>query len=799
MKRVIIYLLLNLLFAGLAAQEPVYCDLPVANTDGIFSSKINPAASSFGNAGGIGYLGNINSNKKLVEDTYSLFFNFNGFAYVLDHAERDDHTFLLSSKLFNNFYLGTSYNWFNRDYKKGDWQESILFRPYDFLSFGAVGSNIFKDERSYTLGVAARPFYLMGDFGERITLSTDVKNTNDEFLKPTVGLQTELLNGINIGGAYNLENETVSANFSVSLGGLKLGNITGFDKDIKFAGGNYYVHLSDKPFRSFIDRKKKDRFYDFKISGRIVEKKSSMDIGPFKIVTGKDQTISDIIKKIERIEKDDKVGGIIFKSGNFSASFANMIELQNVLLDFKKSGKKIVFYYENMGNVNYAFAASVADEIYLNPLGGIDLRGIAISMPYLRDALDKLGIDVINFRSHEFKTAGNMFSENEMTDAERESYEFLLNDLYDEIAKMIESGRKGKLSKTAKELIDEGPYFIANKALEAGLIDGLLYEDELEDKLAEFYPKTKIIKKLSPKTVRYDWSDEPKDKIAIIYAVGNIHSGKGQSGKSIGSKTTSEAIKKAREDKSVKGIILRIDSGGGSALASDIIAREMSLCREGENAKPVVVSMAGVAASGGYYIATYADEIIAQPTTITGSIGVVGIFPIFERMYDKLHINWSTVKKGKHSDIGATHRNMTKEERKMAEDSIEHFYDVFTGIVAKSRNMDIKEVHKHAQGRVWTGNQALKRGLIDKLGGMDVAVEEMKKLANIEREIDLVEYQSGKQKLTIAVGMDMFVNNFLRSKLPEPIDNLLELSEKIEQYKDEKVLMLMPFELKIED
>jgi len=786
---------MNLLIGGLVGQEPIYCELPIANTDGFLAADVNPAALSFGNAGGIGFLGHYDKDGKFEEDNYSLFFNFEGLAYVLDHTEIDNHTLMLSSKLFRNFYFGASYNWQNDKYKKGDWSESLLFRPFDFLSLGAVGQDLFNDERSYQLGLAVRPVFLKGKVWDRLSFSSDFNYADETWFDPTIGMKTELINGINLGGSYSLETETIGANFSVSFANLKLGSLFGFDADNKFSKGSYYVNISDKFFRSFVDSRRRDKFYDFKLKGKIIEKKPGMEIGPFKIVSGKDQTISQVIKRIEKIKKDEKIGGIIFKSGNFSTTFANFLELKNALLDFKSSGKKIVFYYENISNVNYAFAASVADEIYLNPLGNVNLKGISISLPYLKDTLAKLGIEFINFRSHEFKTAGNILSENEMTKAETKSYNELLQGLYDELVNMINSGRKGKLLKSAAEIIDEGPYLISTKAYENGLVDGLIYEDELEDKLKEIYPKTKIVKKICQNKIRYDWSDEKKDKIALIYAIGNIHSGKGQSGKSIGSITTVEAIKKAREDKSVKGIILRIDSGGGSALASDIIAREIALCKEGDNKKPFIASMGGVAGSGGYYIAVNADEIVAQPNTITGSIGVIGLFPIMEKMWEKLYVNWDSVKKGEHSDIFSTRREMTAKEKEMTKESIKHYYDVFTGVVAKARNMDIDEVHKHAKGRVWTGKQALERGLIDKLGGMDVAVREMKKLADIDREIELVEYEAGKNKITLAMDFDALSGNSILDKLPLGIDEMLELYNKMKMYKNENVLMLMPVEM----
>ena len=737
-------------------------------------------------------------NGKFVKNNFSLFFNFDEFAYVWEHSgQNDKHNLAFSSKIIRNLYLGSLYHWNNKNFKSGKLNESFLFRPFNCVSVGATVGDVFAKERNYRVGAALRPFYFKGDFWNRLTVSADFNYLNEEWQKPIIGLQSEFVNGINLAGSYNLETETIAANIGVNFSHLKIGSLVGLDTENKPTGGNYYLNINERSFRTFANFGRKELFYDFRIKNKIVEKKPVMEIGPFKVVSDKEQTLAEIIEKIKKLENDDNIKGIVFKSGNFATSFANFTELKNALEEFKAKGKKVIFYFDSIGNINYVFAASVADEIYLYPLGEVYLRGIAVALPYLKDALDKLGIEVVNFRSHKYKTAGNMFSETEMTPAERESYETLLGGLYDEMIKMIEEGRGKKLKKTASELIDEGPYFDANKALEAGLVDDLIYEDQLEDKLKEFFPKSKITKKMPSESIVYDWSEKKKDKIAVIYAVGNIHMGKGKAGKSIGSETTAEAIRKARKDKSVKGIILRVDSGGGSALASDIIAREVQLCKSGKNAKPVVVSMAGVAASGGYYIAAYSDEIIAQPNTITGSIGVVGMFPVLERMYDKLHINWSTVKKGKHSDFGKTYRQMTREEKKMMKESIEQFYDTFIGVVAKGRNMDKETVNKYAQGRVWTGKQALERGLVDKLGGMDVAVEEMKKLANLKHEVDLVEYEAGKEKLVIHIDTKRPDETVLQEILPEDFREIIKLGKMMKQYENEKALMLMPFEIKI--
>ncbi len=765
----------------------------IAATDNFMAAKINPAAMGFGNSSGLAFLGNYDKDG-FYEDWYSVFINFDNSAFIIDKDGKNNYykIALASEKtnLSKNLYSGFGWDWKNEYFKKGSFSASLLYRPYDFLSVGAVANEAFKPETSFDLGIAVRPIIFSKKFSDRVTFSADTNYDykDSDWKKPVVGIQTELVNGIQLGGAYDMESETFSANFGITFENLGIGSLIDADKDKEFTHGRYYVNISEKSFRSFIG-KDKNYFVDYKLQGNILEKRQGRKFGPITVYMGKEKTLSRIIEDIKKYKEDENVTGLVFKSGNISASFAKIAELKNALLDFKTSGKYIVFYYEMITGANYTLAASVADEIYLNPLGMIDLKGLSVSVPYIKNLLDTLGVDVVNFRSHDYKTAGNMLSEEHMTEAERETYEYLLEGIYEEMTKMIVQGRGDKLTKSIDEIIDNGPYWKAEESKDLGLIDEIIFEDELEDAIKEKYAAKKIVDKYRKSTMRYDWSKEQKDKVALIYAIGNIHSGNGVAGKSIGSETTAKLIKKARKDKRIKGIIIRVDSGGGSALASDIIAREVELCKTGKNKKPVIISMSGVAASGGYYIATLADEIIAQPATITGSIGVVGIFPCLERLYSKILINWDTVKKGERADFGKINRKMTEDEKQMVRKGIKHFYDRFIGIVARGRNMDEDDVHKIAQGRVWTGKQAFDRGLVDALGGMDIAVSEMKKLAHLKREVELIEFEQDKSSLTLNLGVG---TKSTSSRIPEGLRSIYELGEKLLQVEDDNIQMILP-------
>lgn len=762
----------------------------IANSDDFNAALINPAALGFDNTTGFSFQHFYDKDFSTEEDQYNLFFNFDRLSYVLQHRHDDFHRLALGTDLFSNFYYGVNYDWTNKHFGKGDFAHSILYRPINGFSFGATGNDLFSDEAEGKLGAAIRPLFLKGDFWNRFTLSTDILYCDKEWSDPVIGIQTELLDGIRLAGSYDLDLETFGIDFGVSFNKLLVGTKTSFDKDNKVANGSYYINFSGNTYRSIFDKPKKNKIYDLPLNGQIKEKKQTMKIGPINISFDKGMTVSEITKKLEMLKDDDRIAGIILNQVSFTASPSMITELEDAFNDFKSTGKKVIYYSEGISNSNYFFAAAVADEIYLNPAGYIDLRGFSMSLPFFGELLDTLGIQVENFRSHPYKTAGNTFSESKITPQERESYEYILGGIYDEFLAMVEAGRGSKLHDSAETLVNEGPYFVAQTALEKGLVDGLIYQDQLDDKLNDLIGNNSVVKGVDNNFTKYDWSSESKDKIAIIYCVGNIHSGKGIDGKSIGSVTTAKAIKKAREDKTIKGIILRIDSGGGSALASEIISREVDLCSEGKNAKPVIASMSGTAASGGYYIAAKADRIIAEPTTITGSIGVVGINFNFKGLYDKIHINWSTVKKGKNADIGSTSREMSVKEKEYFTEAIKDTYDTFIDRVASGRDLSYEQVHEIAMGRVWTGKQAYDRSLVDALGGLKLAIEDMKDIAHIEKEVQLVEFKGMKND---GINLTITQNSSLGINIPSEFKELISKANFFQNLSEEKILMVIPY------
>ncbi|MFO7660530.1 MAG: signal peptide peptidase SppA [Candidatus Cloacimonadaceae bacterium] len=803
--KVLIVISLTLLITPLLSQNSGYSlelEQPVATSDGVLSPLVNPAALGFGNSSGLGWLHSWEDED--FDDHYWLIFNADKMSYVYEKQKdgTNIHTLASGSELTGpylipNLYAGSSYNWTNNKFSKGSYRSGLLYRPVNFASLAFTWDNQYKTVPSYKAGFGWRPFAQLKYWDEhRLEISADfdyAKNTDGDYelKQPIIRLQTELINGITVGGSYNLENYHFGLNFSLSARKLQLGMISqNIDEQSK---GYSYAFLPSNSFLPLGNLNKK-QWYSLPLGRQVVTYKAAQyKIGPFSIFDNKQTDIESLIRNIEKSKNDPEVEGLVFINKNFSSSLALKQELITAIEDYKVTGRPIVFYYDNMSNADYLFAAAVADKIYLNPHGAVDLKGIAISSPYLKDALEALGIEVINFRSHPYKTAGNMLSESTMPEEERREYERILTSLYSQMCNMVEIGRGDKLTQAVTDVIDNGPYYIADDALKAGLVDELVYETELKDKLKNDYKFNSIAKTL-PDYMKYTWSHPKKSKIAVIYAQGNIVMGKGQAGKNIAHKTTTDLIRKARKSKEYKGIILRIDSGGGSAQASDIIHKEIELAKT-ENKKPVVVTMSGVAGSGGYYIACNADYIYANPATLTGSIGVIGLTLTAEEMFKKLHVNWSTVKKGRRSDFGSLIRKWTEDEKQIMERLIATSYQDFIEKVAAGRNKSVNEIDNVAQGKIWTGKEAIQIGLVDELGDMQDAVAKIKTLANIKNEVELVPVMSSEKGFQISVGMDARIPFMPEVYGSEVLQKYIKMFEKWQELESNKALYVSPYDL----
>ncbi len=775
-------------------------DLPIASTDNMFAPYANPALLGTGSVGGTGWAHAIQNSK--LQNQYWFFANLDGLSYVYENSyATSKHNLAAGWELFPrhilpNLYGGTSYKWKNSSFGKGSFRSGLMYRPHNSTSVAFTWDNPYHASPAYHAGISLRPLAFISpqnDYRVEGSLDLNYSKGGDgsyQMLKPSLGINTQLLDGINLGATYNLESETAFLNFSLGFGRDQIGTAAIAKEGQKTALIAYYNNpdLSFKPFLGITGRK----WYKLNLNGEVVTYKGSKyNLGPIRIFDSNQITIDALIANIHDAMQDKAVQGILLVNPSFATSFALQQELIGALQEFKASGKKINAYYDNISNGGYIFAASIADNIYLNPMGSLDLRGISITSPYLGDLLKEVGVDVMNFRSHKYKSAGNMFSESEMTTAEREVYDSILQSIYDQMIAQVNAGRGQKLRQPVETLIDAGPYYLAQEALNKGLVDKLIFEDELEKLLKD----TDGFASSQDKVVRYRdfaWS-VPKEKlIAVVYATGNIVMGKGEVGKMIAHDTTVKKIRAARKNKDYKGIILRVDSGGGSAQASDIIMRELTLAQT-ENKLPVVVSMAGVAASGGYYIACNADRIIADPATLTGSIGVIGLAFNAKRMFDKVKVHWSTVSKGQNADMGSMYREWTEAEKARMTSYIETVYEDFVAKVDAGRDeLDLDQVHEYAQGRVWTGEQAKDLGLIDDLGGMDVAIEHMRELSGITGKIRLVDATGSASGMSINLSADPFASVPAIAVLNDLEGEYIRLYDMWSRFSEGEALMLSP-------
>ena len=467
------------------------------------------------------------------------------------------------------------------------------------------------------------------------------------------------------------------------------------------------------------------------LSTPVVERASTnplADLDLFNPEPKKQLELKAILDNIEKAKFDDNIIAIYINSPVVNAGLSQTEEIRNKLLEFKKTGKPIVAYSEVYSIKNY-FLSSVADKIYMNPIGGIDHKGLSATVMFFKGLLEKLNIDLQIFRLGKFKSAIEPFTLDKMSNENREQLKLMLNSINNNIMDSISSQRQipfEMVKKHANQLTLNS----AEICLEKGYIDHLIYEDQVEDSLIAIgtNKKLKTISLKGYSSVKSKEKDISRNKIAIIYATGEINSGKGDVA-SIGSKTTSAAIKKAREDKKVKAIILRVNSPGGSALASDVIWRETKLAQK---EKPLVVSMGDYAASGGYYIACAADKIIANPTTLTGSIGVFGMIPNMQNFYkSNFGITVDTVKTNTYADMGTSRKLSTFEKNKVQE-SVKNIYSTFISRVSDGRDMTTEDVDAIGQGRVWSGYDAKDIGLVDLYGGLETAIVIAAELAEVD-------------------------------------------------------------------
>lgn len=457
-------------------------------------------------------------------------------------------------------------------------------------------------------------------------------------------------------------------------------------------------------------------------------------------------TVRSVVEALRKAKVDSRIASVIVRPTGTAALWGKVQEVRDAITDFRSSGKPIIAYLEYGGEQEF-YLASACDKVFLMPTASLDLTGISSYELFLRGTLDKVGAYPDALHIGDYKTASNTFTEHTYTPAHREMAESLNADLYEQLIRGLADGRH-KSEQDVRALVDHGP-FLPEDAVRAGLVDDVAYEDELDDKVQ--LAKGGAVKFLQQTDYRHitptSLGLNKGPRIAVIYATGIISSGDSNydspQGQIVGSDTLVEYLRKARADNSIRAIVLRVDSPGGSAIASDVIWREVMLTR---NVKPVIASMSDVAASGGYYIAMPAHHIVAEPATLTGSIGVVAVKFVIDGTLKKLGMNMEGVSSGKYADLYSPVRPFTSEERTKLEAQIQATYDAFVEKAAAGRNTTPERIDAIGQGRVWTGRQARQIGLVDDLGGLERAIAVAKQRAKIavDSEVELVVYPARK-------------------------------------------------------
>lgn len=624
------------------------------------------------------------------------------------------------------------------------WDIGAMSRPTPWLSLGLLWHELQATGGTWQAGAAVRPlaFVSGSGIGSRLTLFGELYLRDP--LVGVVGIEAEPLDGLSISArvapATNLLESNLSAGLVVGLGRAGVGVVSSrTPSELAMV------------LRAGVDRRRSlpvpvRRCVDVRLRGQVSDQRPGLSLSMRPT-----RTTWELLEMLDRASRDRAVRALVVEFDGVSMGAARAQELRDAVAACRQAGKKVYAWADSYGMLSL-YVASACDRVICHVQGDVSIAGISTTMPFLKGTLEKLGIEPDYTRHGRYKSAVEVFSEDSMSAANREQLEALLDTDYDELVDGIAAGRG--LERDSVERLVGQAWFSAEEARAAGLVDTFGYRDQLDSLLKNEVRGLKRTPEadyndLSP--YAYDW--QPGPAVAIIYATGGI--GGGASGTDfitgeakMGSETMRRAIAKARDDRRVKAIVLRIDSPGGDGFASDIIWRELEKTR---TKKPIVASMGDVAGSGGYYIACNASRVFALPTTLTGSIGVFGLKFVTEGLYNKFGIRRQTLKRGEHADALADLRRYTPEEESLVQAQVDRFYWQFVDRVAQGRGLSRERVDSLGQGRVWSGRDAQRVGLVDTLGGLLQAVEFAKRAAGLTT-CDIVFYPEPRSDLFSRIG-----------------------------------------------
>lgn len=724
-----------------------------------------------------------------------------GFGFTYQKLGRNLFHWGSGKHVWRGIYLGSTSHFSKDGFEATDF--GVLYRGFPWFSAGLNWKNQWarkhggkRASQELGLGVAFRPICnrLTLAYDHRVSFEAQTLFGNGTDLGGIAQILIEPIDGLTLFSSYDTETQGIQVGVSVGFGKLGVKTYHNVDKDRKYGSSLVGFQVS-KEIRRTVFRKKVPTFIELTFDRPITDSPTSRAFfGPKTI------TLRELNDKIKEMAKDPSIDGIILKPDMYTAGTGMMEELVQSLKEFKASGKKVFAFIDAAEDAQYALAC-VADSIFLNSGGILDVDGIAFGIGFWKGLFDKIGVEAQVYRRGDYKTAAEPFTREHLSETSREAYKAVLEDMQSIYSGMIRKGRGWSQEKLNE--VYAAALFTPSMALKAGLIDGFYHPDQIEKVAGK---EAKIIKShKQPKQWVYDWDSGAKTKIAIIYAEGPIVPGKSQPSpfggdKIIGSETTTKAIRKAREDKSVKAIVMRVNSPGGSVLASEDIWREVHRTThpdsaDEKNRKPFIISMANVAGSGGYYIACAADTIVADSSTITGSIGVLSGKISVGGLFQKIGLNVDIVKEQPHAEMFGLHRPFTDEEGQRMQDIVDSYYEQFLDRVAEGRGMTRNEVNEIAQGRIWSGIDAKKIGLVDVLGGLESAIDIAREKAGLEEDAYQLQIYKGVEEMKFEFRAES-TSELL--SLIEAFDTEVPLSKMLDRAKlinDEKFLYLMEEEL----
>lgn len=703
----------------------------------------NPANLTYAKNFDLYFLWKQNKSTQFSFEDFGIFTGVKNLGFGFVNQKLDELTTLKTYRISSSFgnkslSLGVAYSWSNSNNEEikvsNLWTLGSLIRPVKYISIGLVGFTDFKD--NFYEGVvdfALRPFG-----NEKLALFSDFTYTNsnrNSYNKWSAGLVIEPLPGIQVTGRY-FDTKYFNFGIQLSLGNFGIINSNKFDKDLKNQETIYGIRIGayDRNIISKIIRAKNE--YKIDLNGQIKYQKSQL--------FDNSKTLISIIRKLENIKNDPSINRVILNTSGIAASKIFLWEIREKLKELRNSGKEIYIYIDN-ANIDLYHFASVANKIVLDPMGTIILEGFVLGRNYYKGTLDKLGIGFEELRYFKYKSAAETFSRESMSEADREQRQALIDNLYNFIKNDISQDRTN-LTIPFDTLINQYVLFTANEAKEIGLVDSIArwYEISSPNSTEKGMFKLSISNKIETEELPEDnyWGEKPK--IAVIYGLGACAMDEG-----ITARKLVKDFDRVLKDNSIKAVVFRVDSPGGDALASDVIAETMKKLKK---IKPLIVSQGYVAGSGGYWLSMYADTIVSMPTSITGSIGVIGSWFYNKGLKENFGVSTDLVKKGDHADLGfgfiipllnlsIPDRNLTQEEKSKFESMIKIMYKEFVNKVALGRGKTPKEIEDVAQGRVWSGIDAKNIGLVDVLGGLETAIEIARLKAGLNKnEFEIVEF-----------------------------------------------------------